>query len=95
MSLDQVQKLVTSFMEELQPFVESVENDTLPITQDNYGKYLEMLSGFEGKGFQFIAAIALIRCGASENGVVAALKLLNQEMGFKLELMVVEKRVMQ
>lgn len=94
MSTEALKTLVDGFVEELQPFVDYTENK-LSITQDNYGDYLSLLSGFEGNSMKFVVAIALIKCGAPENGVISALKLLTQEWGEKLEAMFELKTTMQ
>lgn len=95
MNIKFVKTVIESIMVGLDEVVEAIEENSLNSTMDNYGDYYVILSGIKGNAMQFLTAIALIRCGAPENGVIEGLKLCNQEWGNKLALMVEEKRVMQ
>ena len=90
MNIKLINTLVTTFAEEFKPLVDKIEDDNFPTTMYHYGEYLEILSGIEHKSMRFVLAIALIRSNANKKGVVSALKLCDQEMGFKLESLVEE-----
>jgi len=58
--------------------VKSIESDTLKTTQDNYGRYMSILSPFaeSGRTMLYIMSQAMIRAGGNANGIAWAVKLL-------------------
>ena len=79
-SLSICRNIITELVIEYKPIVAEIESNPLPITKDNYDVYLSVLSGAKTAGkdtMMYLATIALIRVGASKEGVLAALGILH------------------
>ena len=72
-----VDKLVAELAADFKPVVEKIESG-IKTTQNNYGRYMALLSqlGAGDKNKSGIMALALIKAGANRNGVGSAYKLL-------------------
>lgn len=62
---------------DLKPLVDEIEADLLKTTQNNYGRYMTILStlGSGGETMTRIVGLALIKAGANREGVKSALKI--------------------
>ena len=69
--------VVTALAGDLKSLVRDIEADPLKTTQNNYGRYMNVL-GLLGKGnygATQVIALALIEAGANRAGVASALKI--------------------
>lgn len=60
---------------EIQPIVSEIEGGP-QTTQGHYARYLTILSRCQGKAETGLMALALVKAGASRQGVASALKIL-------------------
>lgn len=75
-----INTMVNEICEEVRPLVVNIERNHYPTTRNNYGEYLSFLSRIKGKALQQLTSIALIRAGASKQGVGAAIKIMFPEV---------------
>ena len=69
---------IASLAIDLKPIVDAIENDQIKTTQNNYGRYLQLLTTFCKGGSDPMLQIvtsALLDCGANPGGMASAYKI--------------------
>ena len=85
--MSELQKLLDLIMPELKGMVESIENKSVPTTQNNYGDYYALLpslisdykstgGGLKDEIIAKVFALGLIDAGGDRNGIVSAMSAL-------------------
>ncbi len=73
----ELQTLLEDLAEDFRPIVNRIEESS-PITQNHYGRYMELISSL-GKGGEnecLLFAAAIIQAGGNKAGVASAMKIL-------------------
>ncbi len=72
---DAKKAIIDDMAETLKPIVQGIET-SIKTTQNNYDRYLSILTQFKDKQMRSIVVKALIQAGANRAGVNSALKIL-------------------
>jgi len=72
--MSQRQKFISELVPLVQPEVDKIEG-SIATTQDNYGKYMHLLTPYE-RDLRLMVSEACIKAGANAAGVAAALRIL-------------------
>ena len=72
--MSQRQKFISELVPLVQPEVDRIEG-SIATTQDNYGKYMHLLTPYE-RDLRLMVSEACIKAGANAAGVAAALRIL-------------------
>ena len=78
MKLSKVNQAIADLAIDLQPIVDSIESSTIKTTQNNYGRYLQLLTTFCKGGddpMLQIVTSALLDCNANPDGMAAAYRI--------------------
>tara|TARA_Y100000296_G_scaffold71661_1_gene87349 strand:- start:191 stop:454 length:264 start_codon:yes stop_codon:yes gene_type:complete len=69
------EKLLNELAQDLKPVVDKIENCKVKSTQNNYGRYLALISTYaQNKDIAVIVGEAMRRAGGSSAGIAAALR---------------------
>jgi hypothetical protein len=69
------EKLLDELAQDLKPEVDKIENCKVKSTQNNYGRYLALISTYaQNKDIAVIVGEAMRRAGGSSAGIAAALR---------------------
>jgi len=73
---DKQKQLITDLANDFKPFIDEIEKG-IKTTQNNYGRYMSIISGFSkgNKTVGQVIGLALIEAGANAKGVQSALGL--------------------
>ncbi len=68
--------LVTDLAKDLKPAVDAIESETIPTTQNHYGRYLNLFTTLShgDKATAAVIQLALLKAGANPQGVKAAFR---------------------
>ena len=67
-------QIIKDLAEDLRNDVARIE-ESVPTTKDHYGAYMLLISNMETDNMQMLVAIALMKAGANQDGVRAALNI--------------------